>query len=56
MMAAVALVGRPRVSIGTSTPAAAALLAASGPGHALDGADRAEFVPVLGGSQPSCSA
>ena len=31
MMAAVAVVGRPRVSSGTSTPAAAALLAASGP-------------------------
>ena len=31
MMAAVALVGRPSVSIGTSTPAAAALFAASGP-------------------------
>src|SRR5262245_32418878 len=31
MIAAVAEVGRPRVSIGTSTPAADALLAASGP-------------------------
>jgi hypothetical protein len=31
MMAAVAEVGRPKVSIGTSTPAAEALLAASGP-------------------------
>src|SRR5256885_10903302 len=31
MMAAVAEVGRPSVSIGTSTPAADALLAASGP-------------------------
>jgi len=31
MMAAVAEVGRPNVSIGTSTPAAEALLAASGP-------------------------
>ena len=31
MMAAVAEVGRPRVSSGTSTPADAALLAASGP-------------------------
>ena len=31
MIAAVADVGRPSASIGTSTPAAAALLAASGP-------------------------
>ena len=31
MIAAVALVGRPRDSIGTSVPAAEALLAASGP-------------------------
>ncbi len=31
MIAAVAEVGRPSVSIGTSTPAAEALLAASGP-------------------------
>ena len=31
MMAAVAEVGRPRVSMGTRMPAAAALLAASGP-------------------------
>src|SRR5690349_2130337 len=34
MMAAVAEVGSPRVSNGTSTPAAAALLAASGPATA----------------------
>ena len=43
-MAAVADVGSPSVSSGTSTPAAAALLAASGPGDAFDRAV-AELAP-----------
>ena len=47
MTAAVADVGSPIVSSGTSTPAAAALLAASGPGDALDRAVP-ELLGVLG--------